>query len=66
MRFISLKSINGEPVLVNVEAVRTVASVDLAGTEMGIISFDKSHELVVSSTVEEVMAALAAAPLPLG
>jgi hypothetical protein len=58
--FISLKAINGEPILVNVAAIRTVSSIDLAGVEMGIIGFDKSHEVVLGSTVAEVTAAISA------
>ncbi len=61
MKFISLKAINGEPILVNITAVRTVSSIDLAGVEMGVIGFDKAHEVVVSSTVAEVTEAIAAA-----
>ena len=60
MKFISLKAINGEPILVNVTAVRTVSSIDLAGVEMGVIGFDKAHEVVVGSTVAEVTAAIEA------
>lgn len=66
MRFISLKAINGEPILVNLSEVRTVSSIDLAGVEMGVIGFDKAHEVVVSSTVADVIAAIASAPLQLG
>ncbi|WP_240699969.1 hypothetical protein [Sphingomonas gei] len=59
MKFISLKAINGEPILINVTAVRTVSSIDLAGVEMGVIGFDKTHEVVVGSTVAEVIEAIA-------
>lgn len=60
MKFITLKAINGEPILVNVTAVRTVSSIDLAGVEMGVIGFDKTHEVVVGSTVAEVTDAITA------
>ena len=60
MQFISLKAINGEPILVNLTAVRTVSSIDLAGVEVGVIGFDKAHEVVVGSNVAEVMEAIAA------
>jgi hypothetical protein len=58
VKFISLKAINGEPILVNVAAIRTVSSIDLAGVEMGVIGFDKAHEVVLGSTVAEVTAAI--------
>ena len=60
MKFITLKAINGEPILVNVTAVRTISSIDLAGVEMGVIGFDKTHEVVVGSTVAEVTDAIVA------
>jgi len=60
LKFITLKAINGEPILVNVTAVRTVSSIDLAGVEMGVIGFDKTHEVVVGSTVAEVTDAITA------
>ncbi|WP_233503574.1 hypothetical protein [Sphingomonas psychrotolerans] len=60
MQFISMKSINGEPILVNLAAVRTVSSIDLAGIEVGVLGFDKSHEVVVGSTVAEVLEAITA------
>jgi hypothetical protein len=60
VKFITLKAINGEPILVNITAVRTVSSIDLAGVEMGVIGFDKSHEVVLGSTVAEVTDAIAA------
>ncbi|MET0309083.1 MAG: hypothetical protein ABW023_10295 [Sphingomonas sp.] len=65
-RFVLLKAINGEPLLVNLSAVRTVATIDLAGDKLGVIAFDERHEVVVGSTVEEVMTAIAAAPVPIG
>ncbi|ATY31248.1 hypothetical protein CVN68_04010 [Sphingomonas psychrotolerans] len=55
-----MKSINGEPILVNLAAVRTVSSIDLAGIEVGVLGFDKSHEVVVGSTVAEVLEAITA------
>lgn len=64
-RFVTLKSINGEPMLVNISAVRTVATIDLAGAEVGVISFDKDHEVVVGSTVHDVVAAMAKPPIPI-
>ncbi len=60
MQFISLKAINGEPILVNLAAVRTVSSIDLAGVEVGVVAFDKAHEVVVGSTVAEVLEAITA------
>jgi hypothetical protein len=60
VQFISLKAINGEPILVNLTAVRTVSSIDLAGVEVGVIGFDKTHEVVVGSNVAEVLEAIAA------
>ena len=64
-RFVLLKSINGEPILVNLSLIRTVATINLAGDDVGVISFDKEHEVVVGSTVPDVMAAMAADPVPL-
>ena len=64
-RFVLLKAINGEPILVNLSLVRTVATINLAGDDVGVLSFDKEHEVVVGSTVPDVVAALAAAPVPL-
>jgi hypothetical protein len=64
-RFVLLKSINGEPILVNLSLIRTVATINLAGDDVGVISFDKEHEVVVGSTVPDVMAAMAADPIPL-
>ena len=64
--FVMLKSINGEPMLVNIAAVRTVTTINLAGAEVGVISFDKNHEVVVGSTVPDVMAAMALPPSPVG
>ena len=65
-RFVMLKAINGEPLLVNLSAIRTVSSINLAGDEVGVIAFDKAHEVVVGSTVDEVVAAIAAPALPVG
>ena len=64
-RFVLLKSINGEPILVNLSLVRTVATINLAGDDVGVISFDKDHEVVVGSTVPDVTAAMAKAAVPL-
>lgn len=66
MRFISLKAINGEPIIINLSEVRTVSSISLAGAEMSVIGFDKSHEVVVGSTVAEIVEAIAGQALPLG
>jgi hypothetical protein len=63
-RFVLLKSINGEPILVNLSLVRTVATINLAGDDVGVISFDKDHEVVVGSTVPDVTAAMAKAAVP--
>ena len=63
-RFVLLKSMNGEPILVNLSAIRTVATINLAGDDVGVISFDKDHEVVVGSTVLDVVTAMAAAPVP--
>jgi hypothetical protein len=65
-RFVMLKSINGEPLLVNLSEVRTVSSINLAGDEVGVISFDKTHEVVIGSTVQDFLAAIAEAPVPVG
>jgi hypothetical protein len=65
-RFVLLKAINGEPMLVNLAAVRAVTTIDLAGDELGVIAFDENHEVVVGSTVSEVMAAIALPPVPIG
>jgi hypothetical protein len=64
-RFVLLKAINGEPLMVNISAVRTVATIDLAGDKLGVIGFDDKHEVVVGSTVSEVMAAIAEPPVPI-
>ena len=64
-RFLLLKSINGDPILVNLSMVRTVTTINLAGDDVGVISYDKDHEVVVGSTVPDVMAAMAADPVPL-
>jgi hypothetical protein len=63
-RFVLLKSINGEPILVNLSLVRTVATINLAGDDVGVISFDKDHEVVVGSTVPDVTTAMAKAAVP--
>lgn len=65
-RFVQLKSINGEPMLVNLALVRTVTTINLAGDDVGVISFDKEHEVVVGSTVSDVTAAMAGSAVPLG
>ncbi|MGK6355096.1 hypothetical protein ACMGDH_07695 [Sphingomonas sp. DT-207] len=64
--FVLLKSINGEPMLVNLPLVRTVTTIDLAGGEVGVISFDKAHEVVIGSTVADVLTAMAEAPVTVG
>lgn len=64
-RFVLLKAINGEPILVNLSLIRAVATINLAGDDVGVISFDKDHEVVVGSTVPDVTAAMAAAAVPL-
>jgi len=61
MRFVMLKSINGDPILVNIAEVRTVATINMAGDDVGVLSFDGAHEVVVGSTVNEVHAAIEAA-----
>lgn len=65
-RFVQLKSINGEPMLVNLALVRTVTTINLAGDDVGVISFDKDHEVVVGSTVFDVTAAMAESAVPVG
>lgn len=65
VRFITLKAINGEPFLVNLTGVRTISSIDLAGVEMGVIGFDKAHEVVIGSTVSEIIAAIGTPALSL-
>ena len=64
-RFVLLKSINGDPMLVNLSLVRAVTTINLAGDDVGVVSFDKDHEIVVGSNVPDVMAAMAADPVPL-
>lgn len=64
--FVQLKSINGEPMLVNLPLIRTVTAINLAGDEVGVLSFDKAHEVVIGSTVAEVLAAMAEAPVAIG
>ena len=66
MRFVMLKSINGDPILVNISAVRTVATINMAGDDVGVISFDHAHEVVVGSTVPQVLAAIEASGGPTG
>jgi hypothetical protein len=61
MRFVMLKSINGDPILVNIAAVRAVATINMAGDDVGVLSFDGAHEIVVGSSVAEVLAAIEAA-----
>ena len=61
MRFVMLKSINGDPILVNIASVRTVATINMAGDDVGVLSFDGAHEVVVGSTVTQVLAAIEAA-----
>ncbi|WP_404338886.1 hypothetical protein AB2M62_07185 [Sphingomonas sp. MMS12-HWE2-04] len=63
--FVRLKSINGEPMLVNISAMRTVTTINLAGDEVGVISFDKEHEIVIGSTVADVINAMAQPRIPL-
>ena len=58
-----LKSINGDPILVNLSLIRTVATINLAGDDVGVLSFDKEQEVVVGSTVPDVVAAMAAPPV---
>lgn len=64
-RFVMLKSINGDPLLVNLSAIRTVSTINLAGDDVGVVSFDKSHEVVIGSTVEEVVVAMGQPPVPI-
>ena len=40
---------------------RTVATINMAGADVGVLSFDGAHEVVVGSTVIEVHAAIEAA-----
>jgi hypothetical protein len=61
MRFVMLKSINGDPMLVNIAEVRTVSTINMAGDDVGVLSFDGAHEVVVGSSVNEVLAAIEAA-----
>ncbi|MES1971624.1 MAG: hypothetical protein V4472_04135 [Pseudomonadota bacterium] len=63
-QFILLKAINGEPLLVNLCAVRTMATIDLAGNDVGVVSFDKDHDVVIGSNVSDFIAAMAAPALP--
>ena len=63
-RFVQLKSINGEPMLVNLALVRTVTTINLAGDDVGVISYDKEHEVVVGSTVSDVITAMALGAVP--
>lgn len=58
LRFVMLKSINGEPMLVNIASVRTVSTINMDGTDFGVISFGKDHEVVIGSSVPEVLAAI--------
>lgn len=61
LRFVMLKSINGEPMLVNIASVRTVTTINMAGEDVGVISFGKDHEVVIGSSVPEVVQAIEAA-----
>jgi len=61
LRFVMLKSINGEPMLVNIASVRTVSTINLGGEDVGVISFGKDHEVVIGSSVPEVVLAIEAA-----
>ncbi len=56
--FVMLKSINGDPMLVNVASVRAVSTINMAGDEVSVISFGNDHEVVVGSTVPEVLTAI--------
>ncbi|MHA6719469.1 hypothetical protein ACX40Y_08435 [Sphingomonas sp. RS6] len=58
LRFVMLKGINGEPMLVNIASVRTVSTINMAGADFGVVSFGKDHEVVIGSSVPEVMAAI--------
>ncbi len=58
MQFVMLKSINGEPMLVNLAAIRTVSTINMAGDDVGVIAFGHDHEVVIGSTVPEVLAAI--------
>ena len=57
-QFVMLKAINGEPMLVNITSIRTVTTINFAGDEVGVISFDKAHEVVLGSSVQEIRAAI--------
>jgi len=57
-QFIVLKAINGEPMLVNITSIRTVTTINFAGDEVGVVSFDKAHEVVLGSTVQEIRVAI--------
>lgn len=61
LRFVMLKSINGDPMLVNISSVRTVSTINMAGAEFGVVSFGKDHEVVIGSSVPEVLEAIEAA-----
>lgn len=60
-RFVMLKSINGDPMLVNLHAIRAVSTITMAGDEVSVIAFAGDHEVVVGSTIPEVSAAIEAA-----
>ena len=57
-QFVTLKSINGDPMLVNIASVRAVSTINMAGSEVGVIAFSADHEVVVGSTVPEVLEAI--------
>ncbi|QIG80141.1 hypothetical protein [Stakelama tenebrarum] len=61
LKFVKLKSINGEPLLVNAASVRAVSTIAMAEDEVSVISFTETHELVVGSKVPEVLEAIEAA-----
>jgi hypothetical protein len=58
-----LKAINGEPMLVNLSLARTISTISLAGDDVGVIAFDHAHEVVVGSTVAQVIEAIGGPPL---
>ena len=58
--FVMLKSINGEPLLVNISSVRAVSTIAMAEDEVSVISFTETHEIVLGSKVPEVLEAIEA------
>lgn len=60
MQFVMLKSINGDAMLVNIAALRTVSTINMAGDDVGVLCFGHDHEVVVGSTVPEVLTAIEA------